>query len=128
MMDVSQLALYSLYSALLLSRAKVVHYIGNRVPIGTQKMCLADLAACGECGKLGKGLLPGAANPHQQGVAAVHPDDAVHSCQVLQGVVKQNQFHLGLVLIVLLQDLLQSSDRGRSATRQRLETGQTVKL
>lgn len=89
-------------------------------------MCLADLAACGECGQLGKGLLPGAANPHQQGVAAVHPDDAVHSCQVLQGVVKQNQFHLGLVLIVLLQDLLQSIDR--LATRQRLETGQTVKL
>lgn len=58
--------------------------------------------------QLGEGLLARSAHPHQQGVAAVYADDAVNSGQVLQGVVKQNQLHLRLRLVVLLQDLLQA--------------------
>ena len=47
----------------------------------------------------------GLTDTNQEGMTSVHADDPVNPGQVVQGVLKQNQVHGGLVIVVLLQDL-----------------------
>lgn len=101
---------------------RCVRYSGEKSdspkPQSTQE---ADthLAASSEGGQPGQRLLPRAADAHQQGVAAVHADDAVHAGQVLQGVIKEHQVHLGVALVVFLQNLLcrHREQRGRCSAQ-----------
>ena len=54
----------------------------------------------------GQRLLPRAPDSDQQGVASAHSNDAVHTGQVLQSVVKENQVHFGVAFIILFKDFL----------------------
>lgn len=66
----------------------------------------AHLIASCEGGQPGQRLLPGAPDPDQQGVATVQSNDAVHTGQVLQSIVKENQAHFGVAFIILFKNFL----------------------
>lgn len=75
---------------------------------------MPHLVAGGEGRQPGQRLLPGAPDAHQQGVATVQANDAVHAGQMLQGVVEEHQVHLGVALIVLLEELLNGKEFQRT--------------
>lgn len=50
-------------------------------------------------------LFSTAANADEQGVSLIHPDDPMHSSQMLESVVEEDQVHRCVPVIVLAQNL-----------------------
>lgn len=69
------------------------------------------LISCSVGSKLCKRLFSWTTNANQQCMTTVHSDDAVNDGQVFQSIIKKHQVHPGLIFIILLQDLLQGSEK-----------------
>lgn len=65
-------------------------------------LVLYNLTASSEGSKLGERLLAGAPHTDEQCMATINADDAVHSGQMFQSIIKEYQVHPRLVLIVFL--------------------------
>lgn len=67
------------------------------------------ITTSGIWGQFTQTLFTTTAHTNQQGVALVHPDHTMNAGQVFQRIVKQDQIHWSVTLIVILQNLLVKS-------------------